>query len=62
MSNSIPSPCISVCLLDKNDVCVGCWRTADEITEWNECDDDRKLEILSCCRQRFQADQKHTLK
>ena len=42
MSANIPSPCISVCLLDNNDVCVGCYRTADEITEWMSCDDDAK--------------------
>ena len=28
------SPCISVCLLDENDICTGCFRSADEITDW----------------------------
>ncbi len=29
-----PSPCIRVCTLDENDVCVGCRRTLDEIVAW----------------------------
>ncbi len=62
MSEFIPSPCISVCLLDKNDVCVGCYRTADEITEWMGCDNDKKREILAKCQERFKSEQKHTLK
>ena len=33
MSDSEPeSPCISVCVLDENDICVGCFRSADEIS------------------------------
>ena len=28
------SPCISVCALDENDVCLGCYRSAEEITDW----------------------------
>jgi hypothetical protein len=26
-------PCIQVCLLDKEDICVGCYRSAEEITD-----------------------------
>ena len=62
MSANIPSPCISVCLLDNNDVCVGCYRTADEITEWMSCDDDAKMAILKKCAERCKAEQTHTLK
>ena len=40
------SPCISVCLLDDADVCVGCYRTADEITEWFSATPDEKRAIL----------------
>ena len=29
-----PSPCISVCTLDDNDVCLGCGRTLEQITRW----------------------------
>jgi len=29
-----PSPCIAVCALDEHDICMGCFRSADEITDW----------------------------
>lgn len=49
------SPCISVCLLDDNDVCVGCYRTADEITDWFMADGDGKREILARAQERMKA-------
>ena len=53
MSESEPqSPCISVCLLDDNDICVGCYRSADEIADWFMADPDGKREILSLARKR----------
>ena len=30
----IKSPCIEVCALDDHNVCIGCYRTADEIIDW----------------------------
>ena len=57
----IPSPCISVCLLDKNDMCVGCYRTADEITAWMNGSDEQRLAILEKSVQRMKADQSHGL-
>ncbi len=56
MSNGEPrSPCISVCLLDDDDICVGCYRSADEITEWFMADGEHKQEILRRCRERRAA-------
>lgn len=34
MSERIKSPCIKVCKYDDDNVCVGCYRTMDEITGW----------------------------
>ena len=48
----IESPCIQVCTYDDDEVCMGCYRSADEITEWIYTTDDRKLEILENCRHR----------
>jgi len=44
--NEVPSPCVSICALDANDVCVGCHRTGDEITRWWSMDKDEKLQTL----------------
>jgi predicted Fe-S protein YdhL (DUF1289 family) len=46
------SPCISVCALDENDVCLGCFRSGEEITDWFTADAQRKREILKLAAQR----------
>ncbi len=43
---TIPSPCISICAMNEDDVCIGCYRTAAEIREWMLMDDEEKLEVL----------------
>ncbi len=43
----IESPCISVC--EKNPInkyCKGCWRTTEEIENWETYDDKERLEII----------------
>ena len=40
------SPCVSICALDADGTCLGCFRTGDEITDWFIADDVRKREIL----------------
>jgi predicted Fe-S protein YdhL (DUF1289 family) len=40
------SPCVSICALDADGTCLGCYRTGDEITDWFIADDTRKREIL----------------
>jgi predicted Fe-S protein YdhL (DUF1289 family) len=52
MNDTVPSPCISVCALDEDDICLGCFRSGDEITDWFMADDERKREILTLCERR----------
>lgn len=49
---AVPSPCVAICALDENDVCMGCFRTGNEITDWFMADNERKREILRACEQR----------
>lgn len=49
------SPCISVCVLDDQDVCTGCYRTGDDIMNWFMASDDEKRDILKACRERRDA-------
>jgi uncharacterized protein len=42
----VPSPCIDVCRLDAQGLCVGCRRTIDEIAEWPRASDARRRAIL----------------
>ena len=40
------SPCIHVCTIDApSGLCVGCWRTLDEIAGWAQLGDADKLRI-----------------
>ena len=52
MNDEEPSPCISVCVLDENDVCQGCFRTGEEITDWWGMKDDDKLKVIGKCKER----------
>ena len=48
----VKSPCIEVCSLNNEDVCIGCYRTANEIIEWFSASNERKREILTAIDQR----------
>ena len=49
------SPCISVCALDENDICLGCYRSAEEITDWFMASAQEKRDILRRTQERRQA-------
>lgn len=56
MTNDEPqSPCISVCLLDAQDICVGCFRSAGEVTDWFMASAGEKREILRRTEERREA-------
>ena len=55
MTNSLANPCIRVCCLDGNDVCLGCFRKLDEILKWREYSSKEKIDILDKCKQRKRA-------
>lgn len=39
------SPCIGVCVLNKQEVCVGCWRTLAEIVDYGK-DKNCRIDII----------------
>ena len=51
----IKSPCIEVCALDDHNVCIGCYRTADEIIDCFAASDERKRVILEAVHRRRTA-------
>jgi predicted Fe-S protein YdhL (DUF1289 family) len=51
----VRSPCISVCVLDDHDICLGCYRSAAEITDWSMLSNDEKREVLRRSRERLDA-------
>jgi len=48
----VKSPCVAVCALDENDICIGCYRTGDEITQWGEMTNQEKKHVLENVAQR----------
>ena len=40
------SPCIDVCKLDDDDVCIGCHRTWKEIINWMGYSEEERAEIM----------------
>jgi uncharacterized protein len=53
--STIDSPCIRCCTLDERDICVGCFRTLNEILAWNKSSIADKTEILERAKRRSQA-------
>jgi predicted Fe-S protein YdhL (DUF1289 family) len=42
-----PSPCINVCALDAQGLCVGCLRTGDEIGRWQAMSAAEQWQLLA---------------
>jgi predicted Fe-S protein YdhL (DUF1289 family) len=57
MSNERPvaSPCVHVCALDDEDICIGCQRSVAEITRWSLMDNAERREVLMRCHERAKA-------
>lgn len=51
----VKSPCVAVCALDENDVCIGCYRTGDEIMSWGTMDNNQKDSVLKNVAEREKA-------
>jgi uncharacterized protein len=49
---AVSSPCVDVCRLDAQGICVGCRRTLAEIAEWSSAGETRRREILLALAQR----------
>ncbi|USD43525.1 DUF1289 domain-containing protein [Vibrio sp. SCSIO 43135] len=49
---SVECPCIRHCCLDDKDVCVGCFRTLEQILNWNSLSELQKRQVLAECQQR----------
>ncbi|MCC1497278.1 DUF1289 domain-containing protein [Alcanivorax sp. 1008] len=52
----VPSPCVSICALDGDDVCVGCFRTGREISYWGRMDCAQQREVLRRCNLRINGE------
>ena len=51
-AEAIRSPCVAICALDENDICVGCYRSGSEITDWFMADAHGKRDIIAAAARR----------
>lgn len=53
MDNAMPpSPCVRNCCLDDDEICLGCFRSLEEIMAWSGADADQRRAILQNTEQR----------
>lgn len=48
------TPCIRNCCLNEQDICLGCYRTLQEILAWHNASATEKETILAHCQHRRQ--------
>ncbi|SFM09403.1 DUF1289 domain-containing protein [Halopseudomonas yangmingensis] len=48
----VRSPCVGICALDDNDICIGCQRSGSEISRWGQMSTEEQMEVLKRSRQR----------
>jgi uncharacterized protein len=51
----VESPCIRLCTLDDNDVCLGCFRDIAEICAWGMAAEAQRREIVQAAAARRDA-------
>lgn len=42
----VPNPCKSICKLNKDNVCIGCKRTKEEIASWPKLTNEQRKVIV----------------
>ena len=50
----IKSPCVSICCLDDDDICLGCFRSCDEICKWGAMSNDERKDVMKKVAEREQ--------
>lgn len=52
MSKPVESPCVSVCYVNDDDICEGCFRSIEEITYWSGYDNEAKQKVIKLSNER----------
>lgn len=48
----VASPCVRNCCLDEEHICLGCFRSFDEICQWSQANEQSRRQILHNAEQR----------
>lgn len=51
----VSSPCVSICYLDDDDICQGCYRSGQEISQWGSFSNSEKKVVMERVREREKA-------
>lgn len=57
LRGGVPSPCNQICVLDAEQVCMGCGRSRDEIGQWGEASIELQLQIVERAQRRLHKQQ-----
>ncbi|MDY0066034.1 MAG: DUF1289 domain-containing protein [Steroidobacteraceae bacterium] len=52
-AGSVASPCIKVCTLDEQQVCMGCGRTLTEIVQWSALSAEQQRAVCVAAERRI---------
>lgn len=52
----VASPCVSICALDGDDICIGCFRSGGEISRWGLLAEDQQRDILQRAEARMRGE------
>jgi uncharacterized protein len=55
----IESPCVDNCCLDENEICLGCFRSLQEILQWDSLGNRDRLAVLRNASQRRTERSRH---
>ncbi|WP_317931539.1 DUF1289 domain-containing protein [Halioxenophilus sp. WMMB6] len=48
----VNSPCVSICVLNEESICTGCFRTGEEISRWGRLTNRERRSVLALCIER----------
>ena len=51
----VPNPCVNLCSLNGDNICIGCYRTIDEVGAWGRLNDEERLRVVEYCEMRFEV-------
>ena len=52
LKEAMESPCVRMCTLDDDDICIGCGRSLEEIKQWTTYTPFERTGKLIICQQR----------
>ena len=55
MTHGVKSPCIEICIVNDEKICLGCFRSLGEIAQWQAMDDTTRREVLLKAESRRKA-------